>query len=73
MAQVKHKAWLRKVLFWLFLGAVVQAAHFLYRVRGKVLAFLTPGVKHKAWFREALFWLIVAISVLGLIYKMSAT
>jgi hypothetical protein len=31
------------------------------------------GIKHKAWFQEALFWLFVAVSVLGLIYKMSAT
>jgi hypothetical protein len=73
MAQVKYKAWLRKVLFWLFVAAVVHAAHFLYRMRGKVLAFLMAGVTHKKWFREALFWLLVAISVLGLIYKMSAT
>jgi hypothetical protein len=45
MAQLKDKAWLRKILFWLFVAAVVEAARFLYRTRGKVLAFLTAGVK----------------------------
>jgi hypothetical protein len=29
-------------------------------------------IGHHPWVREALFWLLVAIAVLGLVYKMSA-